>query len=552
VDGKQTKRRRELSAKLRSAQATLHRERVGYDDGALPPHQRAGGAWIVGNAADALDGCCTRAVGFSLCDHAPEKNASTRARCRHRLCPYCHAIRSVSVGAALEVIVQDEFKAGAKLGVVTLTMKHTKADKLRFLRDKLSAAWARFVRSGPIRALIVNYHRVAEVERTIANGWHPHFHVLVSHAFDKAQVRKAHADGTLSKLPWVRAVERWRLAKAKAVRGKRFSLKLWREAAPARLAEYAGWALRDLGDFILSVWSSCCAKEGRESVNNRFRPILPSKQPGKVVQVRFVKGRYVRKVRDLSVVLKELTKYVTKGSAAGQKGKLGLMQYSPAELLEYTRGIRGWRMHQSTKAWAAAEKAAEIEDIELCAQASHDDGGRMVSWVQLVDGGQRAVAGISDAAQVGMWLADAAACLTVLERESAGGPICPEQYSALSDAVSYVATGGGPRPDFNLTWPEKLELAKLRGWMPGAAGARLTLAETYALAEALGFKWHPKQGESFSTAMVDWWLARDGKDFGDAAGALVDAIAEREGSTEGGAACGRVSNAPLAPLLGFS
>lgn len=126
--------------------------------------------------ADNIEACSSRAWKFLI----GSAGATVRMiRCRERLCPTCAKINAAKVAAALSHVLDGEYKAGERLLMFTLTVQHTPADRLAWLRKLLTKAWARLIRRKWWRDNIGAYHRVVEVELTTGGGWHPHFHVLV-------------------------------------------------------------------------------------------------------------------------------------------------------------------------------------------------------------------------------------------------------------------------------------------------------------------------------------------------------------------------------------
>lgn len=126
--------------------------------------------------AELIRECSSRAVGFRV----GSAGATVQlARCRDRVCPTCGKINAAHVAGALRAVLDSESQNGERLLMFTLTLAHNRADRLKWLRQKLMKAWARLIRRKFWKEGVAEYHRVAEVELTVSGGWHPHLHVLV-------------------------------------------------------------------------------------------------------------------------------------------------------------------------------------------------------------------------------------------------------------------------------------------------------------------------------------------------------------------------------------
>ncbi len=441
-------------------------------------------AHVPANAATALETCCVKVTGAHVHKGQPGKGRLPRAWCRHRICPYCHAMRSASVADALFDLAQAEIAAGKKLGIFTLTIQHTLRDELRWLRNTISKAWSLMTQRALWKCFVENYHRVAEVERTRAGGWHPHFHVLTSYLFDPKRYRAMLDAGTLVLDDQFLTWERWMRARDKADAkrlGVKWCKRTWDAGRDARLQEFGKATVSDFERWFALEWADCTAKAGRKGQNIRFRAIKPSREPGKVLQRWKDKdGRWKERKRDLQKVLRELTKYTTKGTGKGGKGKVGFLDYTPDEVAEYLRAIKSWRLHQSSRAWSKAERAAETDDLERAVADFERDGGTVVSWGWLVAGARETIAGricksrplqTHDPNEFKDWLWIAELTVALFEQEACEFSVDTNQYEALKSHVEYVK---GERLSyevvpFKLSIPEEREVWRakgIEGWSP--------------------------------------------------------------------------------------
>lgn len=99
------------------------------------------------------------------------------------LCPVCSSIIAERRRDELSRGVESWRSGGGYVSLLTLTLSHTREDRLSLLLDSLSAAWHDAVRRrqwrlwsdrvgllGSVRSLEITHG---------ASGWHPHFHVLL-------------------------------------------------------------------------------------------------------------------------------------------------------------------------------------------------------------------------------------------------------------------------------------------------------------------------------------------------------------------------------------
>lgn len=473
MDAGLAKRRREMKDFLRKCQSDLE---------AGPMR---GSAWVASKAGDSLEACCVKAAGAHL--HADaDKSRLARKRCRHRVCPYCHAVRAASVADALLEICRSEIKAGRKLGIFTFTIQHTTADLLKWLREKLARAWTLMTQRALWKAFVREYHRVAEVEKTRMGGWHPHFHVLVCYLFNPKEYQADYKAGKLRSNEAFKAWDRWKMQVEKARVGKAFKSSEWKAARPEREAEFAKATLADFEKWFAAEWAICTEKAGRKGENIRFRAIKPTKDGKQVWQAyRDAKGKWQRRRRDLEKVLQEVCKYTTKGHArggAGKRGKMGFLEYSADEVVEYLRAVRGWRLHQSSRGWSSAEAAAEIEDLERVKREVEGEGGRIVQWEWLVAVAEQTAAGKGKLADRPGLIEVGGAFVDLMEREALTSLICWDQYLSLATHVRW-AKGEDVRPvPFKLSIPERREVERHKGrnWSPDLR--RMSEAVSYRVA----------------------------------------------------------------------
>ena len=102
-------------------------------------------------------------------------------------CPVCSAkIRRVRTSEVEQVAAWHAARGGS-LVMVTLTLRHTRGDKLAALTNGLTSAYRRLQQSygwtEGVRPLLDGQVRALEVTHSFAkgdgNGWHPHLHVLL-------------------------------------------------------------------------------------------------------------------------------------------------------------------------------------------------------------------------------------------------------------------------------------------------------------------------------------------------------------------------------------
>ena len=99
-------------------------------------------------------------------------------------CPVCAAKISERRRAELEAVTALHKAAGGGLALLTLTNSHSRADRLSDLLKAQEHALRRFWKDRASRVLfdslgVVGLVRAVEVTHGKANGWHPHYHILL-------------------------------------------------------------------------------------------------------------------------------------------------------------------------------------------------------------------------------------------------------------------------------------------------------------------------------------------------------------------------------------
>lgn len=98
------------------------------------------------------------------------------------LCPVCSATIRTHRQMELNAAALAHTNNGGHIGMLTLTVRHSRTDTLERLQDALSAAWKSLQQSKEwraIRSVLTGTVTAKEVTYGHANGWHPHLHVLV-------------------------------------------------------------------------------------------------------------------------------------------------------------------------------------------------------------------------------------------------------------------------------------------------------------------------------------------------------------------------------------
>ncbi|MDH5639649.1 MAG: protein rep [Nitrospira sp.] len=319
--------------------------------------------------ADRVEACGRYAVGVTLFESGDGK--THHRRCRDRLCPVCMAIGATAVAVSLKQLIRDEFKDGARLFMMSFTVKHTLSDTLESTRRVLDRAWFLLGRLKEWKGIALERHRVAEVEYTKKNGAHPHFHVLV----------KLNPDH-----------ESWH------------------------------WRRDYLQKRILEMWAGCTAKAGRRSTQidvSEMRRVDDDR-----LRIRYYDKKacaWRSRVEPLEKAVSELVKYATKRHADGKKGnQIPFEDYTPEMVAEYATGIAGWNLHRSSKGWAAIQRAfKDAQDEELQLAAAELGEGEFWAWPEIVDFVQSGIRGNLDDGEERCWRREAPRILATLAQSDA-------------------------------------------------------------------------------------------------------------------------------------
>lgn len=321
--------------------------------------------------------CGRGAVGIGIRNGPAPAERVFNTTCKDRVCPTCNARHSAAFCPALRQLIAGQLNSGRRLCFVTFTVKHSKADSLWSTRNALDRSWARLIRRKLFRDLFDERLRVAEVEFTIAGGWHTHFHCLLR--------LKDQGCITLG-------------------RGK--SRRTWRiDRIPRSKLE---GMLRD-------CWTACTSAVGRPShqvdvreltVHARGADGLPSlirywvrpdetpamqKQEAagavKLWTPKRHKGskRHVWRILTVADMADELSKYVTKRKADGKKtNQIPVWQWPAKRFHEYLFGIRGWNLRRCSKGWEQLVlEARESEVLAREIEESEAGGFEFRSWASL-------------------------------------------------------------------------------------------------------------------------------------------------------------------------
>lgn len=109
-------------------------------------------------------------------------------------CPCCGPKIAVERAADIALAITEHYARGGRVALLTLTLPHSRADRLNGLVIGLSKAWASIRQNKtPRRLMGAHVHGfVRRLEVTVGpSGWHPHLHVLL---FLVPGVSKADAD----------------------------------------------------------------------------------------------------------------------------------------------------------------------------------------------------------------------------------------------------------------------------------------------------------------------------------------------------------------------
>ena len=99
-------------------------------------------------------------------------------------CPVCSAKIATKRAAELDKLIRWNVDRGGSVGLLTLTMRHHKGQRLRELRRGLTGAWRHITESRGWKQAktdlgLDGYVRAIECTHSVDNGWHLHIHVLL-------------------------------------------------------------------------------------------------------------------------------------------------------------------------------------------------------------------------------------------------------------------------------------------------------------------------------------------------------------------------------------
>jgi len=102
--------------------------------------------------------------------------------CGKPICPLCGPKIAAERAADIAAALTEHYARGGQVALVTLTLRHTRAQRLTELLDGLSSAWASIRQNKTPRRLLREHTDgwIKRLEVTLGpNGWHPHLHVLL-------------------------------------------------------------------------------------------------------------------------------------------------------------------------------------------------------------------------------------------------------------------------------------------------------------------------------------------------------------------------------------
>jgi hypothetical protein len=102
--------------------------------------------------------------------------------CGKTICPLCGPKIAAERAADIALALSQHYAAGGRVAFVTLTMPHTRAQRLSELLEGLTSSWAAIRQNKTPRRLLAA-HAAGWIKRLEvthgAHGWHPHLHLLV-------------------------------------------------------------------------------------------------------------------------------------------------------------------------------------------------------------------------------------------------------------------------------------------------------------------------------------------------------------------------------------
>lgn len=158
-------------------------------------------------------------------------------------CPCCGPKIAVERAADIALALTAHHADGGRIAMVTLTLRHSRAERLSALLDGLTGAWTSIRQNKSPRRLL-SAHSVGFVKRlevTVGpNGWHPHLHVLLF-LTPTTTAEDVEAIATAMYTAWSRRLVRQGLGRPTEKRGVDARL-LDLSAAHEKVAEYVAKA----------------------------------------------------------------------------------------------------------------------------------------------------------------------------------------------------------------------------------------------------------------------------------------------------------------------
>lgn len=115
-------------------------------------------------------------------------------------CPVCAARIAEQRREEVAFAIESAREKGGAAYMLTLTMRHSRRDKLAYLKSAIADGWRKAQNRRAFRTFktefgVIGTIRAIEVTHGNANGWHPHLHILfiTKAPFDDAQVEAAQA-----------------------------------------------------------------------------------------------------------------------------------------------------------------------------------------------------------------------------------------------------------------------------------------------------------------------------------------------------------------------
>ncbi len=102
--------------------------------------------------------------------------------CGYPSCPCCGPKLAAERAADIALALSEHYSRGGRVALLTLTLRHSRAQRLSDLLDGLGHAWSA-IRANKTPRRLLTAHVDGWIKRlevtTGPNGWHPHLHVLV-------------------------------------------------------------------------------------------------------------------------------------------------------------------------------------------------------------------------------------------------------------------------------------------------------------------------------------------------------------------------------------